>query len=874
MILSPLFTDLPGLLAGYLRQAPAETAAVVRHLLLDSRRAGPPAGALFVALRGPSHDGHRYLPQAYAQGVRLFLVEENAELPGGPAAYPGAGIVAVASTLAGLQTLAAAHRAAFAGPVWAVTGSNGKTIVKEWLAQLLGPDEVVCRSPRSYNSQVGVPLSVWELNPARHTLGLFEAGISEVGEMEKLANIIQPTEGIFTNLGTAHDAGFTSAGQKLHEKLRLFEGPGFRRLYYCHDHEAVRAAVRALALPGFGWTRHDAPGAAVQFRVAPAGEGRTAIAVPAGAAGAPAAFTLPFADEPSVENALHCLAVLLARGVEPAEIQRRLARLHPVAMRLEMKQGRHDSYLLDDTYNNDLAGLALALAALARQARPGRRTLILSDVLESGLAGPDLYARVGALLPAHGVTRLVAIGPEISRELKIMNYELKMAAVSGTSEKVSEPAAQTKTGTEEKPEQFLIFNSQFLIQTYPSTEAFLAALDPADFAHETILVKGARRFGFERIVAALQAQQHGTVLEVNLDALAHNLQYFRQQLQPGTKLMVMVKAYAYGAGSYEVASLLEFQRADYLAVAYADEGVALREAGIGLPIMVMNPAPDAFDALRRHRLEPEIFSFEVLRDYLATATDAAPLPPIHLKLDTGMRRLGFDEADVPALAALLRQHAARLPVASLMTHLAAADDPAHDDFTRAQLAAFRRMAAALEAALGAPVPKHALNSAGIVRFPEAHFDMVRLGIGLYGVDAGGRAAGALRPASALRTTVSQIKTLPAGHTVGYGRRGDAAPHPRLIATLAIGYADGYDRRFGNGAGAVLIRGRAAPLVGAVCMDMCMVDVTDIPGARAGDVALVFGEGLPLPALAARIGTIAYELLTNVSERVKRVFVTE
>ncbi|TPG64514.1 bifunctional UDP-N-acetylmuramoyl-tripeptide:D-alanyl-D-alanine ligase/alanine racemase [Hymenobacter nivis] len=859
-----LFADLPALLRGHLLQAPADPAAAVRHLLLDSRRAGPPAGALFFALRGPSHDGHRYLPQAYAQGVRLFVVADGATLPGSLAAYPGAGIVAVPSPLGALQALAAAHRQQFGGPVWAITGSNGKTIVKEWLAQLLGPDEVICRSPRSYNSQVGVPLSVWELSPERHTLGLFEAGISEVGEMAKLAAIIQPTEGIFTTLGTAHDAGFASEAEKLREKLRLFEGPGFRRLYYCADQGPVREAVAALGLPGFGWTRHDAPGAALRFRVAPTGADGTAVKARAGELGPRADFVLPFADEPSVENALHCLAVLLARGVAPAEIQRRLARLQPVAMRLEMKQGRHDSYLLDDTYNNDLAGLALALAALGRQARPGRRTLILSDVLESGLTGPALYARVGALAQAHGVTRLVGIGPEISaemNELKVKREKLK------------------PNETEELP-TLLTFNSQLLTEFYPTTEAFLAQFNPADFAHETILVKGARRFGFERIVAALQAQQHGTVLEVNLDALAHNLQHFRQQLRPGTKLMVMVKAFAYGAGSYEVASLLEFQRADYLAVAYADEGIALREAGIGLPIMVMNPAPDAFELLRRHRLEPEIYSFEILEAYLATfpAADAPTHSftnsPIHIKLDTGMRRLGFEEADVPALGALLRQHRARLPVAGIMTHMAAADDPAHDDFTRQQLAAFGRMAGALEEALGHPVLKHALNSAGIRRFPEAHFDMVRLGIGLYGVDASGMDASALRPVSTLRTTISQIKTLPAGATVGYGRRGTATGADRRIATLAIGYADGYDRRFSNGAGVVLVHGQRAPVVGSVAMDMCMVDVTDIPAARAGDVAVVFGAELPLPLLAARIGTIAYELLTNVSERVKRVFVSE
>ena len=869
----PTFLALPALLGGHLLQAPADALADARHLLLDSRRVGLPAGAVFFALRGPSHDGHRYLPELYAQGVRLFVVEEKAVLPGGLSAYPGAGLMAVPSPLAALQALAAAHRAEFAGPVLAITGSNGKTIVKEWLAQLLSPDEDICRSPRSYNSQVGVPLSVWELNPARHTLGIFEAGISEVGEMARLAAVIQPIEGLFTTLGTAHDAGFASEAQKLHEKLRLFVGPQFRCLFYCADQPPVRAAVAELALPGFSWTRHADQPADLHFAVKPSLAASIHLRAEYPATGLTAEFTLPFADDPSLENALHCLAVLLYRQVEPAEIQRRLLRLHPVAMRLEMKLGRHNSYLLDDTYNNDLAGLALALSALARQSRPGRRTLILSDVLESGLSRVELYARVVALLPAAGVTRVVGIGEEIFSQLRMKNEELRIES------KVSEVAENT---------QFLIPHSSFLIQTFPSTEAFLAQLSPTDFAHETILIKGARRFGFERIVAALQAQQHGTVLEVNLDALSHNLQHYRRQLRPGTKLMVMVKASAYGAGSYEVASLLEFQRADYLAVAYADEAVALREAGISLPIMVMNAAPDSFEILRRYRLEPEIYSFEMLDEYLEVAraggrsTGALSEPlagtrpiPIHLKLDTGMRRLGFDEADLPTLLVRLRTHAAHLPVASLMTHLAAADEPAHDDFTRAQLAAFRRMTAAIEAVLGHPVLKHALNSAGILRFPEAQFDMVRLGIGLYGVDASNTVAPTvLRPVSQLRTTISQIKTLPVGHTVGYGRRGTATGGERRIATLAIGYADGYDRRFGNGVGTVLIHGQPAPLVGSVCMDMCMVDVTKIPLARAGDVALLFGEGLPLPVLAARIGTIAYELLTNVSERVKRVFVSE
>ncbi|TGE20374.1 bifunctional UDP-N-acetylmuramoyl-tripeptide:D-alanyl-D-alanine ligase/alanine racemase [Hymenobacter aquaticus] len=829
-----LFSDLPALTGGTLLQAPAAPARI-QHLLLDSRRVGQPAGSLFFAIRGAQHDGHRYLPDLYRQGVRQFVVDHPAAIPGGVAAFPEAGFLAVPDTLTALQALSAQHRRQFRIPVFGITGSNGKTIVKEWLAQLLSPDELLCKSPRSYNSQVGVPLSVWELN-ASHTLGIFEAGISEPGEMARLARVIQPTLGIFTNLGTAHDAGFASPTEKVAEKMQLFQDVD--TLFYCRDHEAIHAAAQARLGPArtFTWSRHHGYDTHVAVSVLEASAQRTVVRV---LLERPLkqehTFTLPFADEPSVENALHGLTVLLWRQVPAPEIQRRLDRLQPVAMRLEMKQALNDCYVLDDTYNNDLAGLRLALDALARQPRRGRRTLILSDVLESGLPAAELYGLVAALLPAHGVERLVGIGEEIS----------------------AHRAA------------FRVGQAEF----YPSTEAFLAAFQSEQFRQETILVKGARRFGFERIVAAFQQKIHGTVLEVNLDALVHNLNFYRARLQPGTRLMVMVKAFAYGSGSYEVANLLQFHRADYLAVAYADEGVELRQHGISLPIMVMNPSPDSFQKLRQYHLEPEIYSFERLQEYLRAAREQA-MPAIHLKLDTGMRRLGFAEEDLPELCALLGTHAAHLRVASALTHLAGADEEQHNDFSRQQLAAFQRMAPQVEAALGYSIIKHALNSAGIVRFPAAHYDMVRLGIGLYGVEASGQEPDALRPVSSLRTTISQIKTLAPGQTVGYGRRGGPVAHERRIATLAIGYADGYDRRFGNGVGEVVIRGQRAPLVGNVCMDMCMVDVTHIAAAQPGDSAVVFGEEMPLRDAAARIGTIPYELLTNVSERVKRVFFAE
>ncbi len=825
------FADLPALTAGTLLLAPPGPAPVHR-LLLDSRRVGQAAGSVFFALRGPQHNGHAYLPELYQHGVRWFVVDRAGEIPDGLPAYPEAGFLLVDDGLTALQAVAAHHRRQFPIPVIGITGSNGKTIVKEWLAQLLAPDELICKSPRSYNSQVGVPLSLWELN-ATHTLGIFEAGISRRGEMTRLASVIQPTLGVFTNLGTAHDAGFADHEEKAEEKMRLFRGVD--TLFYCLDHALIHAVARRH-LPEhrtFTWSRQHPSAAHVAITVTEASADRTVVRVHlARPLPQEHTFTLPFADEPSVENALHALTVLLWRQVPAAEIQHRLDRLQPVAMRLEMKQALNDCYILDDTYNNDLAGLNLALDALARQPRRGRRTLILSDVLESGLAGAELYARVAAQLTPHGVERLVGIGPEI---------QLHQAAFAGVA-----------------------------AAFYATTEDFLAQFRPDAFRQETILVKGARRFGFERIVAAFQRQIHGTVLAVDLDALAENLNFYRRRLRPGTKLMVMVKAFAYGSGSYEVANLLQFHRADYLAVAYPDEGVELRQNGISLPVMVMNPSPDAFHVLRQYHLEPEIYSFERLHDYLAAARQQ-PLPALHLKLDTGMRRLGFTEADLPELCSVLLENAAHLRVASALTHLAGADEEQHNHFSGQQLAAFHRMTPLLEAALGYPVLKHALNSAGILRFPEAQLDMVRLGIGLYGVEATGQEQAALQPVSCLQTTISQVKTLPPGETVGYGRRGQAVAYERRIATLAIGYADGYDRRFGNGVGEVVVRGQRAPIVGNVCMDMCMVDVTSIAGVQAGDVAEIFGPQLPLPELAARIGTIPYELLTNVSERVKRVF---
>jgi alanine racemase len=795
----------------------------VIHLLTDSRKLSQPAGTLFFAIRGRYNDGHKYLEQLYAQGVRQLVVEqgEPEELR---RLYPEANILLVETGLEALQKLAAWHRAQFPVPVIGITGSNGKTIVKEWLAQLLSPDELVVKSPRSYNSQLGVPLSVWQLDQ-NHTFAIFEAGISQPGEMARLQKIIQPTLGIFTNIGSAHDEGFVSHQQKVAEKLKLFKD--VELLFYCSDHAPVHEAVQAQGIKAFTWSKTQT--ADVTITASTTVGHKTILEYIY--KDEKQRLAIPFTDEASVENALHCLAVLLYRHLPLSEIQDRLDRLHPVAMRLEMKEAINGCYLIDDTYNNDLAGLAIALNLLVNQPQRGRHTVILSDLLESGLPEEKLYKQVAELVQARGVEQLIAIGEKIS----------------GYSSMFSVPA-----------------------EFYISTADFLAQFNPARFRDELILVKGARVFGFERIVHAFQQKVHGTVLEVNLDALVHNLNFYRSKLAPDTKLMVMVKAFAYGSGSFEVANLLQFHRVDYLAVAYVDEGVTLREHGITLPIMVMNPSPDSFAKLRQYSLEPEIYALEQLQAYLATLSEPV-IYKIHLKLDTGMHRLGFTKGDLEALFDLLRQHP-QVQVMSAFSHLAGADEAVHNDFSLQQISKFRKMAAVVEEQLGYKVIKHILNSAGIVRFPEHQLDMVRLGIGIYGVEATGNEQEALRPVSTLKTTVSQVKHISRGETVGYSRKG-VAEADKTIATIAIGYADGYDRRFSNGIGQVLIHGRRCSLIGNVCMDMCMVDITGLD-VKAGDEAIVFGPQLTLVELAKSIGTIPYELLTNVSTRVKRVFYSE
>jgi alanine racemase len=810
--------------------------ARVEQLLLDSRQLLGPAGVLFFALPGKRHDGGRYLPELYQRGVRHFVVGAAPDL----ALLPEADVLLVDDVRAALQQLAAHHRGQFDIPVLGITGSNGKTIVKEWLWQLLGPGLSIVRSPKSYNSQVGVPLSVWQMQP-EHELAIFEAGISLPGEMQRLEAIIRPTVGIFTNIGPAHREGFDDDAHKIREKMRLFEHTGI--LVGSLDQTPLARALRAWQAQApttrrlLAWSRSGQPDAAVQVTaVQPLAGNRTRLhcqfpATEARPQGQAAEFEIPFGDAASVENALHCIVFAWWIGLPMAELAARLLHLEPVEMRLELKSGIQRCTLVNDFYNNDLASLRIALQFARQQARQGRLTLVLSDILQSGMPAATLWPQVAEAVRAQAVARLIGIGNGIPALRAYLPEGLETAF-------------------------------------YPNTDDFLRDLAAHQFHDELILLKGARPFAFERIARRLEQKAHKTVLEVNLSALVHNLNTYHRLLKPGTKTMAMVKAAGYGSGSAEVAKLLEFHRVDYLGVAYADEGIELRQAGVQLPILVLNPEPASFDALYRYRLEPEVYSLRMLEELAQYAGPDKALD-IHLKLDTGMHRLGFEMPDIEPLVARL-QALPKLRVRSVFSHLSASDAPQHDAFTHQQASTFKALADRIEAALGYAPLRHLCNTGGIVRFPEYHFDMVRLGIGLYGIDGAGL-QDQLRVVNVLKATVSQVKQVPPGDTVGYNRNSGPLPQGARIATISIGYADGLLRLAGGGRFSVLLRGHRAPTIGNVCMDMTMVDVSHIPDAQEGDEVLVFGEEPPVQELAACLQTIAYEVFTNISERVKRVY---
>jgi len=800
----------------------------VRFLLTDSRQLLSPKETLFFALRTRQNDGHQYIGELLRKGVRSFVVED---IPAGLAReFPDACFIQVDSPMKALQRLAAFHRGNCRVPVLAITGSNGKTVVKEWICQLLGGERFVARNPKSYNSQIGVPLSVW-LMTDRHELGVFEAGISQKGEMERLQTILSPETGIFTNIGPAHDEGFASRQEKVREKLVLFREAG--TLIYCADHDLIHQEVQIWQkanpdVKTFTWGFS----AGADLRVIRLEKEHKQCHVSLSYQGERMEFTIPFSDDASVENAMHCLAYLKHAGFGNDILTSGLMRLQPVAMRLEMKEGVNHSTIINDSYNADLHSLAIALDFLNSQFPHKRKTLILSDILQSGIQTAELYDEVQSLLASKGIDRLIGIGP----------------AISSREEGFDVPA-----------------------RFYPDTESFIAATDFSEFNNEAILLKGARVFGFERLSSLLQQKDHETLLEVDLDDLIHNLNVFRSMLEPGVKTMGVVKAFSYGSGSVEVARMLQYHQVDYLAVAYADEGKELRDAGIHLPVIVMNPEVRSFETLIRHRLEPEIYGFPLLKRLIAEMDRSFAgnnSLPVHLKIDTGMHRLGFLPGEADRLAELVADNP-RIRVASVFSHLAASEDPAHDSFTLEQIRIFRDVCHRMEELLGYPFMKHICNSSAISRFPDARFDMVRLGIGLYGVSGDPEIQSLLRHVSTFRSVVSQVKHIPAGETVGYGRAG-VATGDMQVAIAPIGYADGLNRRLGNGKGRLLVNGNVVPFVGQISMDMCAVDVTGLK-VKEGDEVIVFGPQLPVTGLADALDTIPYEVFTSVSRRVKRIY---
>ena len=807
----------------------------ILEIATDTRSSLPePAQTLFVALSGNQRSGSDFLPQAYAKGIRAFLLSA----PPRELLPEDASVIIVPDTRWALQDLARHRREQFHAPVLAITGSNGKTVVKEWLYELLAPDQKVLRSPKSYNSQVGVPLSVWLLQPV-YELAIFEAGISNRGEMARLEAILKPEIGIFTNLGEAHQAGFESRQQKALEKALIFRN--CKTIFYGADYPEITEAFRQLGYLDdpektlISWSISGNEAALWQVSQVQREDFHTRFTL-YGKTETHEIF-IPFGDDASLENAVCCWLVARHLGVSAAVLSERMMRLHPVAMRLEFRKGTNDCTLINDAYNSDLTSLRIALTALQNQPQHAHKTVILSDLLQSGVSPESLYQTVAALLRGAGLKMFIGIGPELMQHRQFFED-----GVAGE------------------------------VHFFENTSAFFRALPEMYFRDEAILLKGARSFAFERIVALLEQEVHRTVLTIDLAALTENLDIFRKKIRKGVRLMAMVKAFAYGSGSQEIAGALQDAGIDYLAVAYTDEGVSLRQKGIRLPIMVMSPDVGSFERIIAWKLEPEIFNFRSLAAFTraARALDITGYP-VHLKLNTGMNRLGFDTADIPRLIAEISGNNT-LYVKSIFSHLAGSEDGCLDGFTDTQAAVFQRNAAALSTALNDTPLLHIANSSGILRHPQYQFDMVRLGLGMYGIDPTAQNL-SLRPVSSLHTTIAQIRTVAAGEGVSYGNQG-ASEETRRIATVCLGYADGYPRALGHGKAYMLVRGKKAYTVGTVCMDMCMLDVTHIAGVKEGDEVLVFGSELSPVLLAQWADTIPYEILTGISQRVKRIYLNE
>lgn len=798
-------------------------------LLTDSRIVSQPAESLFFALETKNGDGHKYVEELYKAGVRCFVVKKIEDKW---QKYNDANFIIVKDTLAALQKLASAHRARFNIPIIGITGSNGKTIVKEWLYQLLRDDYSLALSPRSFNSQLGVPLSVWQINE-NTTLGIFEAGISEPEEMSKLEAVIEPTIGIFTNIGQAHQEGFKSMKQKCLEKLDLFIHSD---IIICEEeNELIEECmeIACLSQKRFTWSRKRSEKSPVHINKIEQKATNTKIQF--AVLGLESEIEIPFTDTASIENAIHVLTTAIYLRLSQKTLVSKMKTLEPVAMRLDVRDGINNCTIINDTYNSDLNSLTLALNFLSERAtnKSLKKTLILSDIHQSGIPSNELYLLTAKLLASKDIDYFVGIGPEISQHKHL----------------------------------FKKIKADF----YVDADSFIKSDSLDELKDMCILLKGVRSFHFDSISKELEIKKHETILEVNLNAIIHNFQHLKKNLDPKTKVICMLKADGYGAGSAEIAKTLQYHNADYIAVALSEEGITLRKDGIKIPIIVLNSEVGGFLELYDNYLEPEVYSIRHLRSFIEEARAIGTNKyAIHIKLDTGMHRLGFYEENIPEMIALLKKQPC-LKVASVFSHLAASDNPEYDDFTRNQIELFKRLSTEIEKQLGYKVKKHILNSAGIERFPEAQFDMVRLGISLYGISASGIEG--LKNVHTLKTTILQIKEVKAAETVGYNRNGKLSSD-RKIAIIRIGYGDGLDRMLGNGTGEVFVQGQLAPYIGNICMDLSMIDITNIPDVREGDCVEVLGPNIPVTELANKIGTIPYEILTNISTRVKQVYYKE
>ena len=807
--------------------------AIVSQLLTDSRSLAMPQETIFFALRTDAGDGHNYIPDLYDKGVRNFVVA-NDYFPQ-PDCY-GANYLAVESPLDALQALATFHRRRFRElPVIGITGSRGKTTVKEWLYQLLKDDYRIVRSPRSYNSQIGVPLSLWEIDN-NTDMAIIEAGISTTGEMDNLQAMIRPTIGIITNLGSEHNDGFASMEQKAQEKAKILYN--CENVVYCADDPLVTHTIAPLVesdvAMAMSWSRNHCE-APLQVECIARTEGSSTLRYTC--KDETSEVTIPFTADRDLDNAITCLAVLLQLGLERDVIAQRMAVLTPVGTRLNVIEGVNDCTVIVDSYTSDYYSLTPALNFMTRRAGNRPCTVILSDLATESYSGDELYIRVSELLKTKRVNRLMGIGKEMCR---YRHY----------------------------------FDDLPLARFFNDTQEFLNDVAKGDFDDETILIKGDPRYGFSQIIDLLEAKQHITVMEVDLNALAHNFKFFKTLIKPETKTVGMVKASGYGAGSYEIAKTLQDCGCDYLAVAVHDEGVELRKAGITtMPIIVLNPNGINYKAMFQYRLEPEIYSLEMTRDLIKEGRKYNVQGfPVHIKIDSGMHRLGFTRDQLPELIDLLKSQDIITP-SSVFTHLSVADEPDQDAYTQAQFDYFDACSDLLQQSFDHYIMRHALNTSGIVRFPERQYDMVRIGIGLYGVRTlFDGSEDKLKPVSALRSIIISIKDWPAGTTIGYGRHGMLTRDSR-IATVTIGYADGFDRHFGNGAVSMWVNGALCPTVGTVCMDAVMIDVTDV-ACKVGDTVEIFGEHVPIERLSEARGTIPYEILTSVSPRVKRVYYRE